>query len=153
MESEECPAWRVVVVNLSGELCRVDLENEDATTFDLKQRVSVSLSMPTVEFDLIAPDARRMKPRDELSHYMLLGSDPTVTFAKVSSRSCSTCGARSGVFDRKPKLRACRLCLDVFYCNRACAYADFEKHSPECHTGRVVAYQARGRTIHRHDLR
>ena len=136
MEPERCPAWRVFVASLSGLLCRVDLESDDATTLDLKRRISASFSIPSVEFDLIAPGARRMKPRDELSQYLLPGGDPTVTFARVSSRVCSTCGARSGIFDRKPKLHACRLCLDVFYCDRTCADAGFAKHGPDCHTVR-----------------
>ena len=79
MESDECPAWRVVVANLYGELCRVDLDNEDATTFDLKQRISESLSVPTVEFDLFAPGiAKHMKPRDELSLQLPMGNEATV---------------------------------------------------------------------------
>ena len=153
MEFEHDPAWRVVVLGLSGELCRVDLEHADATTVALKERISVALSVPAIEFDLFAPDATtRMKPRDELSLHMPPGSgEATVSFLMVSIRTCSSCGAPSGFFDRKPKLRECPLCLDVFYCNRGCACAHFEKHSPTCQKGNFAVYQTRGR-IHDHDL-
>lgn len=153
MEFEHCPAWRVVVLGLTGEICRVDLEHADATAFELKQHVSVALSIPAVEFDLFAPGAaKRMKPRDGLSLQLPPGNgEASVSFVKVSVRTCSSCGAQSGVFNGKPKLRECPLCLDVFYCNRDCAHAHFAKHSPTRTKGGATEHQTKGR-VHDHNL-
>ena len=135
MEPEDGgPAWRIIVAGLAGELCRVDLENEQATCLDLKTAISAVLQTPAVEFDLVAPDATRMKPREQLSMHIIPGSGSTVSFAKVT-RTCDCCGARSGAFDGKPRLHPCRSCLNVFYCGRACQHADFERHISECTRG------------------
>ena len=132
MALEDGTAWSVSVSGLSGELCRVSVENLDATGFDLKERISVALATPTVAFDLFALDARRLKPREQLIRRLRPGHQAAVSLVRVCSRACASCGARSGYFNRKPNPHACEFCQDVFYCNRACMHTHYEKHHPEC---------------------
>ena len=84
---DDDPIWRVLVASFAGELCRVDLENEQATCLDLKTAISAVLQTPAVEFDLAAPDATWMKSRELLSLHILPGNGPTVSFAKAT-RAC-----------------------------------------------------------------
>ena len=124
MEFEYFPAWRVVVLGLSGEMCRVDLEYPCTTIHHLKKRISVSLLVPIIGFDLFAADGiERMKPRDWLEDLMPFGRGAaTVSLVKVPNRICDNCGAQISAFNKKAEFEVCQLCFDVFYCDIYCVF-------------------------------
>ena len=106
---ERCSAWRVFVANLSGLPWRVELESESATTLDLKRRISAPFSIPSVEFDVIASGARRMKPRDKVWQYLVLCLD-----VFYCDRTCADAGFAKHGPDCSPMIGTSRAEREAF---------------------------------------